>query len=229
MYLSLIDHPKVSVVTAVLNGRSHIDQAVQSVLSQSYSNVEYIIIDGGSTDGTLDILDQYKTRICCLVSEPDHGIGDAFNKGVVRCSGDLIFILNSDDWMEADCIYNIVDAYRKFPFVDVFYGKCALVNQLSEVTSVHPRPNVHIHLGRYMALCHPSTILSRKAYIKFGLYNTNMKYAADYDLLLRILVFGGHFKFIDTVIANHRPGGASWENHELALAECEEARNRYFS
>ena len=97
-------NPKISIVTVCYNSKSHIEEAIQSVLNQTYKNLEYIVIDGGSTDGTLDIIDKYKDKIDYFVSEPDKGISDAFNKGIKAATGDIIGICNADDKLALDCL-----------------------------------------------------------------------------------------------------------------------------
>ena len=98
----------VSIITIVYNGEENIERAIQSVVGQTYKNIEYIVIDGGSTDNTVSIIEKYESKYAYLVSEKDSGIADAFNKGIKKASGNLIGILNSDDWYEPNAVAEIV-------------------------------------------------------------------------------------------------------------------------
>src|ERR1700733_2556203 len=99
-----MDTPQVSIITVVFNGERYLEQAIRSVLGQSYPNIQYVVINGGSGDGTLSIIRKYEDRISCWISEKDKGISDAFNKGLARCEGEIIGILNADDWYEPDAV-----------------------------------------------------------------------------------------------------------------------------
>src|SRR6185369_15072253 len=108
---SLPSKPLVTVITVVFNGAKHLDDTIRSVITQTYDNVEYIIIDGGSTDGTLDIIKKYEGKIDYWVSEKDKGISDAFNKGISLSTGNIIGIINADDWYELDAIQMVAERY----------------------------------------------------------------------------------------------------------------------
>lgn len=110
--VSRSSEPLVSIITVVFNGEKYLEQTILSVLNQTYSNIEYIIIDGGSSDATLDIINKYTDKIDYWVSEPDSGIYDAMNKGISLATGQLIGIINSDDWYELDAVEEIVRAYK---------------------------------------------------------------------------------------------------------------------
>src|SRR5688572_27072372 len=111
--------PLVSIVTIVYNGAQHLEQTILSVLEQNYSNIEYFIVDGGSTDGSVDIIRKYESSLAGWISEPDKGIGDAFNKGIDRTSGSIIGLINADDWYEKDCVSKVVAEMSNH---DVVYG-----------------------------------------------------------------------------------------------------------
>lgn len=126
---------KVSIITVVYNGVKNIEQTIKSVLHQTYSNIEYIVIDGGSTDGSLDIIKKYSDSISYWVSEADKGIYDAMNKGISKATGDLIGIINSDDWYEPDAIMNMVTAYEENT---VLYGIIRTICNENEVSLYAP-------------------------------------------------------------------------------------------
>ena len=113
---------KVSIITVCYNSAKTIKRTIKSVAEQDYEEIEYIIIDGGSTDGTLDIIDRYKDKISVLVSEPDEGIYDAMNKGIARATGDIIGFMNSDDWYADGAIVAIAEAFKKTE-AEIVYGK----------------------------------------------------------------------------------------------------------
>ena len=195
---------KVSVITVVYNGVAYIEKAIQSVLAQSYDNIEYIIIDNQSTDGTLEIVEKYKDKIT-VISESDNGIYHAMNKGIALVSGELIGILNSDDWYEPNAVKLIVDAYHENPSYDVFHGLLKCVDTGGNLTKV-----IGHHFGflRKGMIEHPTCFLHRRVYDKL-IFDTQYKAAGDYDFMLRVLEQGFTFFFLAQPIASFRSGGIS--------------------
>lgn len=200
--------PKISVITVSYNSAAHIEQAIQSVISQGYDNKEYLVIDGGSTDGTVDIINKYRDKIDYFVSEPDKGISDAFNKGIKASTGDIIGILNSDDFMMPDALQKIADEYE--PGVDIYRGYCMIWNE--ETGSKHElHPNSKFSIPPIGAvICHESSFISRERYKKTGLYKVDYKYAMDLDLFVRMYKDKNlKNKFVDVCVDTFRTGGAS--------------------
>ena len=221
-------NPKVSIITPVLNGKGHIEHTIRSVLSQGYPNLEYIIIDGGSTDGTLDIIKKYEKHIAYWESKPDKGISDAFNKGIKKATGEIVGIINADDWYEAITLKTIANYCCTNPEFDIFYGQ----SQFSSGTLKKPTPNsplAHIYLLHTMSLNHPSVFVKRELYQKIGVFELKYKLAMDYDFLLRSLLAGAKFKFINIHLANFRAGGVSMRFYSKALEECEMIKRILFS
>lgn len=210
--------PLISVITVVFNGEQYLEQTIRSVIEQSYDNVEYIIIDGGSTDGTLDIIKNYEDQIDYWVSEPDKGISDAFNKGISLCQGEMIGIINADDWYEPTAMSLLSSYISKY---DVIYGNMAL--WISDNTSIEPHID-HNNLKTNMTLCHPSVFISRKSYKTHGTYNSIYRYAMDYDLLLRLYLAGESFYFIRKKITNMRELGISNKMWIPALLEVKTSK-----
>ncbi|PVY39040.1 glycosyltransferase family 2 protein [Pontibacter virosus] len=209
----------VSVVTIVYNGEKYLEQTIQSVLSQSYKNIEYIIVDGGSTDGTLDIIRKYDEQLSYWKSEPDKGISDAFNKGISLATGDLVGLLNADDWYEPEAIANIVSHYEPD---SVLHGNKQYWNQ--DGSKAHQaKPNVDI-LPLEMSLNHPTVFVSKSLYNKFGVFDLDYKLAMDYHLLLRLYNAGAKFLYVDRIITNMRLGGVS-ANIEGCYREVLKAKN----
>lgn len=210
------DNPKVSIITVVYNGAKTIEDTIISVVEQSYCNIEYIIIDGQSTDGTLDIIKKYKDKINCVISEKDNGLYDAMNKGIRQATGDIIGIINSDDWYEKDSIAKVV-SYFKSNDVDLVYGKMFYV--FSDGTKTMTGKEPLNELEYRMVISHPTVFIKKNIYEKYGVFDTTYKLAADYDLLLRFYHMNVKFGFVDDVIAFFRVGGSSYQHHKVTNTE----------
>ena len=200
--------PKISIITVCYNSVNHIEESICSVVNQSYSNKEYIVIDGGSTDGTLDIIEKYKDKIDYFVSEPDQGISDAFNKGIKVSTGDIIGILNSDDFMMPDALTHVAAAYESE--VDVYRGYCIIWNERLKTKRIL-RPNNRFGIPPFGAIiCHESSFISRNRYDIVGNYKVDFKYAMDLDLFVRMYKDKSlKVKFIDVCVITFRTGGVS--------------------
>ena len=196
--------PLVSVITVVLNGEKYLEETIQSVINQTYPNVEYIIIDGGSTDRTVDIIRKYEDKIDYWVSEKDKGISDAFNKGLILSQGYLVNILNSDDFFE-NCIEALIALYVKNE-ADICYGDISYVRDNKQV--LIKKAN-HKYLPRFMSLNHPATFIKKKVFTKIGFFNVSLKCTMDYDYLLRCYYNNMVFVYFDMIIANMRLDGLS--------------------
>jgi glycosyltransferase involved in cell wall biosynthesis len=202
--------PKISITTVCFNSAKTLVQTIESVLRQTYANIEYVIVDGASTDGTMDIIKKYEPAFdgrMKWISEPDRGIYDAMNKAVKMSNGELIGNLNSDDWIEPDSAEKAVEEYLKNPGYDVYYGLTRIVTpdgREMEIRRIHP--DFMEPTGIFL---HPSTYVSRKTHDKFGLFDTSYRLAADYEFFLRIKKHGAKFKEINHILTNYRQGGAS--------------------
>jgi glycosyltransferase involved in cell wall biosynthesis len=200
------DKPLVSIITVVYNGEKYLEQTISSVLNQTYNNVEYIIIDGGSCDGTLDIVRRYEHAIDYWVSESDNGISDAFNKGIRLCSGDIIGIINADDWYEEDALKTVAEYYQANRDVDVLHGNMRYWFSSTEKMELIP----DLKTIKYeMNLFHPSVFVTLSTYKDSGLFDIDYRYAMDYELLLRFFMHKKQFLYIDSILANMRGGGES--------------------
>jgi glycosyltransferase involved in cell wall biosynthesis len=165
------DHPLVSIITVVYNGQQYIEDVIKSVLNQSYKNIEYIIIDGGSTDNTLAIIKKYENQISYWISEKDEGISDAFNKGIQRSKGEIIGIINSDDWYEKDAVEKVV---AKIKDADVVYSDMQLWKNDEKDFIVK---GDHQFLTKEMTVNHPSVFVRKECYTQFGLFDTQYELA----------------------------------------------------
>ena len=194
---------KISIITVTFNSGKTLSDTIQSVRNQDYKDLEYIIVDGGSTDNTLKIIQDNNDIISKWISEPDRGISDAFNKGIKMSTGDLIGIINSDD-MLADGALNEIAKYIKED-TDVLHG-----NVISFGHNIEPfieKPGVIKDLYTSMVLLHPATFVRKSAYEKYGLFNIDYKCCMDRDLLLRMYSKGAKFQYLDRVLARFRQGG----------------------
>lgn len=211
-------NPKISIITVCYNSAAHIEEAIQSVVNQPYENKEYIVIDGGSTDGTLDIIAKYRDKIDYFVSEPDKGISDAFNKGIKAATGDIIGIINSDDFMMPDVLSKIAGEYDEV--TDIYRGYCIVWNK-EKGTKRELRPNTRFSVPPFGAvICHESSFISNKLYQKVGLYKTDFKYMMDLDLFIRIYKDKSvRTKFVDVCVITFCTGGASSSPFSLLKEE----------
>jgi len=207
--------PLVSIVTVVFNAEKTLEHTIQSVLEQTYVRIEYIIIDGSSTDGSPGIIRKYESRIAYWVSEPDKGISDAFNKGIAAARGDIIGILNADDWYEKDAVALAVEKIGSSG-ADIVYGMIQWWDNDKPAEKVSAD---HELLDREMSLNHPSVFARRAAYEQIGLYRTDFLYAMDYEWLLRAKKAGLTFAAIPQCIANMRLEGVSNNHWRRALKE----------
>lgn len=175
--------PLVSIITVVLNNKKFLEKSILSVLNQNYKNIELIIIDGGSTDGTLDIVKKYKSKINFLISEKDNGLYDAMNKGIKNSKGSIIGILNSDDIYYSNAISTAVNYFINNKNIDFLFGGVIKHKLLHGY-----KPwKIYWSFGFYSA--HSiGFFITRKAQMKVGYYNTKYKYSSDYDLFYRMII-----------------------------------------
>lgn len=199
--------PKISIVTATYNSERTVEETIKSVLAQGYDNLEYIIIDGLSTDRTLDIVRKYENQISVIVSEKDSGISDAFNKGIAFSSGELLCFINSDDVMLPGALQTVAENYDEKH--DIFCGNVLLENpetgfKCREVPSTYfPVVPLFCHVA------HQGMFITLDAYRRYGGYDTSIRWPMDLDFLMRATRMGARFKYIDYDIACFRAGGAT--------------------
>jgi glycosyltransferase involved in cell wall biosynthesis len=204
---------RVSIITVVKNNRSYIEDCIKSVITQQYPNYEYIIIDGGSTDGTIDIIKKYYDHISIFNSEPDSGIYDAMNKGIKLATGEIVGILNSDDIYNSNDV--LTEVVREFTEkgVDAVFADLVYVdrNNTDKIVRYYKSANFTPNKFAYGWMpAHPTFFLKRKYYEKYGLFKTDYKIAADYELLVRLL--GKNklaYSYLQKVIIKMRSGGIS--------------------
>ena len=202
---------KVSLITIAYNSAETIEDTIKSIIAQDYSNIEYIIIDGGSTDKTLSIVDKFKDSITTIISEPDKGIYDAMNKGVQNATGDIVGILNSDDiYADNKVVSSIVEAIGN---KDSIYADLVYVDRdnTDKVTRYWKSGKYRkgIFKKGWMPP-HPTFFIKKSCYNQYGNYNLQLKSAADYELMLRMLhKYNISVAYLPEVITKMRVGGQS--------------------
>lgn len=203
---------KISVITAVYNNRNTIVEAIESVLAQNHPLTELVVVDGGSSDGTLELLRQFGDRITVLVSEPDDGIYHALNKGIALASGDVIGFLHSDDvFPDVDVLDRVAKAFDASA-ADAVYGDLEYVQQqdVSKVVRYWKAGTYSLpRLRRGWMPPHPTFYARREVYQRLGGFDVSMRIAADYDCLLRFFQAGIDVTYISQVQVRMRTGGAS--------------------
>lgn len=185
--------PKISIVTPSYNQGQFLEETVQSVLDQGYPNLEYIIIDGGSTDNSVEILRNYTERLAYWVSEPDRGQSHAINKGFQRATGDVLAWLCSDDLYLPDTLHTVGRFFFKHPDVDVVYGDVVEIDEGGGILRAVRTPNFNrlALLARGISVPQPTTFFRRRVYKQVGGLDETLNWNMDYEYLLRI-AFGGH-------------------------------------
>ena len=199
--------PLVSIITVVLNGQKHIEQTIKSVLEQTYSNIEYIIMDGGSRDGTLEILKKYDDKIDLWKSEPDKGIYFAMNKGIALAKGSLIGILNADDFYLPDAVKKVVESDR-LQKADIYYGDMLLAIENSSAPEIRMKPNI-LEMDEKPSIFHPTCFVKKEVYERAGLFDTRFRISSDYEFLLRCIRKNFKFFYVPEPITTFRAGGIS--------------------
>jgi len=215
----------ISIIVATYNSEKTLEKCLDSIINQKNSSIELIIIDGGSTDQTLEILSRYNKNIDCLISEIDDGIYDAWNKGIKVANGKWMMFVGSDDELRPGCI----DSYQEQIIEDTNYdyisGRIMLVNQQGDELREFGQPYDWGVFRTIMNLAHVSALHNRRLYDKYGYYDTSYKICGDYELLLRPK---GELKvkFIDKLLANMAIGGVSYGSF-AALEETRKAKLKH--
>lgn len=227
-----MDHqlPLVSIITICLNAEKTIRRTIESVISQTYGNLEYIIVDGGSTDWTFAIINEYSDKINIVISEKDNGISDAFNKGINCSSGEYIKLLNADDYMPAEHIERSVEAIRLNPEAAFAFGDMIMIDGSGKPTiQVHGDPAYSSWLDYLVPrVNHPTFLVRRAVYERHGLFEPAWHYAMDYEWLLRIHLAGEHGIYVPAVLLYAQEGGVS-SNWREAMREQRAIIVRYSS
>lgn len=222
------NEPYFSIITVSYNSEQTIERTLKSVLNQTCKDYEYIIVDGASSDKTVDIIKKYEQLFRDMnvgfqyISEPDDGIYDAMNKGIRMSKGKLIGMVNSDDYYTDHALDDIKKAADEHPEIGIFHG---IERQFNETGTVCYVGNSSLMLPKRM-ISHPTCFVREKVYTEKGLYDTSFRYAADYDFILRIKEAGVQFLLLDSVISNFSLSGVS-QNSSKAFKEGLKVRKKH--
>ncbi len=211
--------PQVSIVTIVRNGLKTLPRTLESVTGQDVSGIEYVIVDGGSTDGTLDLLQANEHRIDLWISATDDGISDAFNKGISLCRGAIIGLLNSDDWYEPGALAAALQQMQQTG-ADIACGRLQHWDGDRRTYLASSDPT---HLAQGMTVAHPTMFVRREAYRKLGLYRLDFRLAMDYEWLLRAVTAGARVAVVEQCLANMQGGGVGdrrWRDSQREVARA---------
>lgn len=213
---------KISIITICFNNASDIRQTLESVISQTYRNIEYIIVDGASKDNTLEIVNEYKSKISKVISEPDKGLYDAINKGITAATGEVVGLIHAGDKLfDNDVISKIADFYIQNPNIDLSYGNSKIVNSYGEVKRINRSPDFSSRLVKCGWMpSHQSIYAKRELFEKFGYYRLDLGGSADYEFVVRYF-----YKFqplikikrIDEYIVKFSLGGQSTTNYKKRI------------
>jgi len=218
---------KISIITVVYNNEKTIKDAIQSVLGQSYSDIEYVIIDGNSKDNTVNLINEYKERLGYFITEKDKGLYDAMNKGIKACTGDVIGILNSDDlYQDLDVINDVMQQFNNDSELDILYGDLVYVkndNANKIVRNWKSKSYYNNFFENANVPPHPALFVRSKVYKEVGLFNLDYKLAADYEFMLRVFK-KHHFKskYINRLIIKMRLGGATNQSFTNIVSQNKE-------
>ena len=207
---------KVSIITSCYNRAATIRSAIESVLAQDYNDIEFIVVDGFSTDGSLDIIREYADHISTIISEPDHGMYEAINKGIRVATGEIIGLLHSDDFFYDNGVIGRIVERMKRTHADFLYGDGLFVNpdNTNKVVRNWIGGGYRLWKVRHGWLpLHPTCYIRRDVMMRLGLYNESYKIAADSDLLVRYLLTGGlTVTYLNEYIVRMRMGGLSTDS-----------------
>ncbi|BAZ42356.1 family 2 glycosyl transferase [Calothrix sp. NIES-4101] len=199
---------KISIITPVYNAEKTLEQTIWSVINQKInSDIEYIIIDGGSQDKTLEIISQYSHHINLLISEKDKGIYDAMNKGINLATGDVIGIINSDDWYNESALSVVEKVFLNHPEVSIVYSP--VKNYVNGQYISTFQPGALENLAMKFTIGHPSCFVKKKIYEQVGLFDLTYTMAADYNFISQAYISGVKFYYVDTPLASFSLNGKS--------------------
>lgn len=216
--------PLVSIITSCLNDAKGLEVTLNAIAKGSYKNIEYIVIDGGSTDGTIDVISSHLSLVTKYISERDEGIYDAWNKGIKLATGQYISFLGAGDYYTEDGLRQLVDCAIANPEADFISGKCEIMANGKSVRIVGSAWNWKV-FRRYMNTMHVGWLHSRRLFDRYGEFDTSFRIAGDYEFLLRA---GNELKaaFLDRVVVKMAAGGVSQRGYQVIM-ETERAKLKH--
>ena len=223
---------KVSIITVTYNAEKTIENSIKAVISQTYNDIEYLIIDGGSTDRTVSIIEKYKDKIAYFVSETDNGVYNAMNKGITASTGEILYFINANDYIfDENVIKETVEAFKKTK-VDMIFGNMSFIDDEGTEKERKSYATADMFFLTQECICHQGIFYRRKVFDICGLYNENYHLMADHDLNMKIIMNKklkvGYF---DRVVSKFTLGGLSNSAVTLTILnkEKEELLSKYFT
>ena len=225
------NNPLVSIITPNFNGGLYLEETIKSVLNQTYNNIEYIIVDGASSDNSLEIISKYKEKISKIISEPDNGMYDAINKGMKLSKGSIIAYINSDDFYPKNIIANVVNFFNKYSNVDLVYGDLIYVDKNSKIIRKISYPNYNLKCqfaSNYSLIGQPSSFWRKRLIDNIGIFNNKYKFAGDHDFYIKSGL-NNVIKHDSELISFFRIHELSLTNNnkQLSLAEVSSIQKNY--
>lgn len=218
---------RLSIITVCYNSQEHLEETIRSVIGQLCPLDEYIVVDGGSSDGTMDIIKQYERHLSRWVSEPDRGVSHAFNKGIAMASGDVVGIINSDDYYAPQSFEKVTSSCASSSF-GFFFGGCTYLHPDGSQKYMGPDRTYHRKIRLFMPhIHHPTVFVKRALYEKYGGFDESLHYAMDYDFLLRLHRNGIRGRALETNLAFMRLGGRSTSDYMAVRREVRGISNRH--
>lgn len=206
---------KISIITICYNNERDIRATIESVLHQTYDDIEYIIVDGASKDNTLKIINEYSSRISTIISEPDKGLYDAINKGIKRATGDILGLIHGGDRLYNDKVIEEINNHFSTNNIDVMYGNSMIVDSDDKVVRINKSPEfnkIFFRLGWMPS--HQSIYIKRDLFERFGYYRLDIGYCSDYEFVLRYFYFNElNVKKLDQFIVKFLMGGVSTKSY----------------
>jgi glycosyltransferase involved in cell wall biosynthesis len=225
--------PLVSIITPCRNSERFLEKTLLSVINQSYQNIEYIVIDGLSSDGTLDIIKKYRDKIAYWISEADRGMYHAINKGIQLAKGDIVCYINSDDILHANAIEHVVDYFAMHPDCDLIYGNLDYIDSDGEkkFTIIFPSFNsLFFSTSKFSMIGQPSSFWRRGLHERIGMFNDELKMASDFEFYIKAGL-AGRLLHVDESLAAFRvhEDSLTTTGKDLGLAELAAIRKRHLS
>ena len=216
-------HPKFSIITVTYNAGKVLEDTIQSVIFQTYRNVEYIIVDGGSTDHTLEVANKYRDRISKIVSEPDKGLYDAMNKGIRLATGDYLCFLNAGDELhENETLQKMVHTLNANQLPDVIYGETAIVDEQGHFLHMRrlsaPKQLHWKSFKQGMLVCHQAFFTRRELAVAHP-YDLQYRFSADFDWCIRIMKQSQYLHNTGLILVDYLNEGMTTRNHKASLKE----------
>ncbi len=222
--------PLISIITVCYNIKNEIERTCESIISQTSNNYEWIVVDGGSTDGTVDILNKYKDKMSVFISEKDNGIYHAMNKGIKKATGEWCIFMNGGDCFASN---DIIEKFSQldgiYKYADVIYGNTNIVNiNGNKSIKKYPYPLTKSFFYNGNTINHQATFIKNELFNKYGLYNENYRIVSDWEKWIIFFINGCNFIKCDYVLSNFYEGGISNVQKNLIIKEINMVNSKYF-